>query len=194
MGPTSGGAERMSERMTDMRLPRLDWRVAGLLLVLTSCIFRAALSDTVCTGTPSAETGGSSDLSKEASACWNELSARSQARIEEFFELVNAHRVDDAIAILGGSLLETEDDRQAWRQQLSAITAIRIQFILPAVVEDWTATRQIFKLALEVTVSADAANQPIPYYGWNSNPNIRWVTTELSAQGQWQITAIGSGP
>lgn len=133
-------------------------------------------------------------MSKEAAACWNELSARSQARVEEFFELVNAHQADDAIAILGGSLMATEDDRQAWRQQLTAITAIRIQSILPAVVEDWTASRQTFKLSLDVRVSEDAANQPIPYYGWDSTPNIRWVTTELSAQGQWQITAIGTGP
>lgn len=171
--------------MNYMRLQIPNWRVAGLVLVLTSCICRSALGDTVCPGTLSAGTGGNSDMSKEAAACWNELSARSQARVEEFFELVNAHQADDAIAILGGSLLATEDDRQAWRQQLSAISAIRIQSIFPAEVENWTATRQMFKLALEVRVSEDAANQPIPYYAWDSNPNIQWVTTELSAHGQW---------
>lgn len=65
---------------------------------------------------------------------------------------------------------------------------------IPAAVNDWTATRQMFKLALEVRVSEESARQPIPSYGWDSDLNTRWVTTELSAHGQWQIAAIGTGP
>lgn len=192
--PASRPAERVNKTMPDVRHTGPDWRVACLTIALTSCICRGALGDAAC---PQSRTSGSAsnvEISREAVACWQEKSVRSQARVEEFFELVNAHRINDAMAILGGSLMAVEGDRQAWRQQFSAITSIRIRSILPAAVEDWTATRHTFKLALDVRVSETAAHQSVPYYGWDSYPNVRWVTVELSAEGEWQITAIATGP
>jgi hypothetical protein len=187
----AGGARSLK---LNVKTPGSRWRVGCLTVTLTLFLCRAALGDVSCPGTLSPGVSGGSAPSSEAADCWNEQSARSQARVEEFFALVNAHQVDDAMAILGGSLVATEEDRQGWRMQLNAILSIRVQSIAPALVEDWTATRQIFKLAVAAHVSDAAANEPIPYFGWESGPNIRWVTTELGGQGQWQITAIATGP
>jgi len=134
------------------------------------------------------------DTAHETAGCWNDLSARSQARIEEFAALVTAHQVEDAMSILGDELTSTEDDRRLWRLQLSAIRSMRVRALSPAAVGDWTAARQIFKLVLDVDVAEHAADAPIPYYGWDDIPNTRWVTMELSSRGQWQITAISTGP
>ena len=169
---------------------KLRERLSCLALALASLICSDALGAAGCPGTSPAR----SKTVAGADAYWQELSAQTQARIEEFFVLVNAHQFEDALASLGGDLVATEADRQAWQRQFTAIRSICIQSILPAAVEDWTETRQIFKLAIEAQVSEDTASQPIPYFGWDSSTNIRWVTTELSAQGQWQITAISTGP
>ena len=122
------------------------------------------------------------------------LSARSQARIEEFAALVTAHQAEDAMSVLGDELTSTEDDRRFWRLQLTAIRSMRIRSLSPTAVGDWTEERQIFKLVLDVDVTEHAADAAIPYYGWEDTPSIRWVTMELSSRGQWQITSISTGP
>jgi len=47
---------------------------------------------------------------------------------------------------------------------------------------------------LEVYVSSDAKDAPIPYYGWGDNPNIRWVVLEKDSDGSWKISALATGP
>jgi len=140
-----------------------------------------------------ASAGGGSEVSGNDVSCWDEISVRSQARVEEFFELVNAQLPDDALGMLSGTLVATEADKRAWREQLEAIKSIHVQDVQPVAVADWTPTRHFFKVILEAYVSQECANAPIPYYGWHDNPNIRWVMIE-NMLGQWLISGISTGP
>ena len=124
---------------------------------------------------------------------WDEISQRAQARLEEFFVLVNARLTDDAIYIMHPKMVETDAQRQAWRSHLKAIRSIRVTDVEPVAVETWTSSCQKFKVTLEASV-ADTPASPIPFYGWLDNPNIRWITMVLGEKGAWQIYEIATGP
>jgi hypothetical protein len=124
---------------------------------------------------------------------WDEISQRAQARLEEFFVLVNARQTDDAIYIMHPKMVETDAQRQAWRSHLKAIRSIRVTDVEPVAVEAWTSRCQKFKVTLEASV-ADTPASPIPFYGWLDNPNIRWITLVLGEKGAWQIYEIATGP
>jgi hypothetical protein len=125
---------------------------------------------------------------------WNEISIRSQARIEEFWTLVNARDFDEALKVLGPSLVGSSEGRAAWRRQLDAIRSVHVRDIEPADTAAWTPRLQKFKAVLDVIVAPAAANAPIPFYGWGDNPNVRWIAVERSSAGAWLITAIATGP
>lgn len=124
---------------------------------------------------------------------WDEISQRAQARLEEFFVLVNARQIDDAIAIMHPKTVETDAQRQAWRSHLEAIRSIHVMVVEPVAVGTWTLRCQKFKVTLETYV-ADTPAAPIPFYGWHDNPNIRWITMVLGEKGAWQIHEIATGP
>jgi hypothetical protein len=124
---------------------------------------------------------------------WDEISQRAQARLEEFFVLVNARQTDDAIAIMHPKMVETDAQRQAWRSHLEAIRSIHVMVVEPVAVGTWTLRCQKFKVTLEAYV-VDTSAAPIPFYGWHDNPNIRWITMVLGEKGAWQIHEIATGP
>jgi hypothetical protein len=124
---------------------------------------------------------------------WDEISKRAQARLEEFFVLVNARRIDDALAVIHPKMVETDAQRQGWRSHLEAIRSIHVSDVEPYAMETWTDRCQKFKVILEAYV-ADTPAAPIPFYGWQDNPNIRWITMVLGEKSAWQIQEIATGP
>jgi len=54
--------------------------------------------------------------------------------------------------------------------------------------------KKVFKVTLETYISSEAKDAPIPYYGWQDNPNIRWVSVEKDAICLWKIAALATGP
>lgn len=124
---------------------------------------------------------------------WDELSARAQAGVEEFFVLVNARDLDEAMQLMDPRMLQPGSARDAWRRQLEAIRSIHVQDVEPADTEAWTPGRQQFRVQLEAYV-ADAPDAPIPFYGWQDNPNFRWMTLERDRNGRWLILEIATGP
>ncbi|MDO8948006.1 MAG: hypothetical protein Q7U88_12740 [Desulfocapsaceae bacterium] len=124
---------------------------------------------------------------------WDEISQRAQARLEEFFVLVNAQQADDALTIMHPQMVETDAQRQAWRSHLEAIRSVHVMDVEPVSVETWTFSCQKFKVTLEAYV-VDTPAAPIPFYGWHDNPNIRWITMVLGENSGWQIHEIATGP
>ena len=117
--------------------------------------------------------------------------AKHAAFISQFIALINDHRVSDALAMMSPELVP-DADRAAWTRQFSAIKSIRVMDIRPA---DTKRSGPCFeyKVTLEADVSSEAANEPIPYFGWDDNPNLRWI--HLCPRGdQWLISSIGTGP
>ncbi len=121
------------------------------------------------------------------------LSSRAQAALEEFFALVNAGEIEEALRCMAASLTQGRDEVAAWRKQLSAIRSIHVSDVEPVEVNQWSRSRQKFKVLLEAKVQ-NPPDAPIPHYGWTDNPNIRWIGMELGHDGRWRIASIGTGP
>ncbi|PKP70689.1 MAG: hypothetical protein CVT82_05975 [Alphaproteobacteria bacterium HGW-Alphaproteobacteria-4] len=124
---------------------------------------------------------------------WDTASARAQARVEEFYALIDARQVGDAMAILDPALLGTLADRLNWGRQFWSIRSIHVLDVEPWATGEWTETRQRFKVTLEAYVETQG-NPAMPAYGWHDNPNIRWITTTRDAAGSWRIAEIATGP
>ena len=117
--------------------------------------------------------------------------ARHAETIRQFFALIDNHRGGDALAMMSPELVP-DADRAAWTRQFTAIKSIRVVDIRPA---DTGRSGRCFlyKVTLKADVSAEAANEPIPYFGWDDDPNLRWI--ELCPRGdEWLISSIGTGP
>lgn len=122
----------------------------------------------------------------------NKNSRASQAALEEFFAIVNSRDIDAAMKSMASSILRTTKERHAWHRQLAAIRSIHILDIQPANVESWSGSRHIFKVTLEAHVKDDP-NAPIPFFGWQDNPNVRWITMQLDNR-RWIVAGIATGP
>jgi len=136
-----------------------------------------------------AQTGPQDSSAKQGAI--DEPGAKHAAVISQFIALINDHRVSDALAMMGPELVP-DADRAAWTRQFSAIKSIHVMDIRSA---DTGRSGPCFeyKVTLEADVSSEAANAPIPYYGWDDNPNLRWI--KLCPRGdQWLISSIGTGP
>ena len=113
--------------------------------------------------------------------------------IRTFFELINEHRAADAVMTMSQVNVANDSTKQAWGVQFDAIKSINIQKIEPSMPENWTDNKHVYKVTLEAYVSSEAANAPIPYYGWQDNPNIRWVVI-VKEEGLWKIDGLATGP
>jgi len=94
--------------------------------------------------------------------------------------------------MLGAELVPGAAAKRDWNLQLSAIKSIHILAIKPSVPVATAPCRQ-YKLKLEADVSADPT-AAIPSYGWEDNPNYRWIRLCPAATGAWTITSFGTGP
>ncbi|MDM7988462.1 MAG: hypothetical protein QUS13_14125 [Smithella sp.] len=124
---------------------------------------------------------------------WNEISKASQASLEEFFAIVNSRDVDEAMKSMVAGMIDTPEKRIGWRRHLSAIRSIHVLHVEPAHTENWSNSRHIFKVTLEAHVE-NTSDAPIPFFGWQDNPNVRWVTMELNNQRRWVVAEIATGP
>lgn len=58
--------------------------------------------------------------------------------------------------------------------------------------DEWTSTKHIYKVLLDVKMDPRSADAPIPYYGWQDGENTRWIVLE-KVNGQWKIAEIATG-
>lgn len=118
---------------------------------------------------------------------------QEQDIISNFFSLINERKIPEAIAMMSSTMIPDDSTKQAWGVQFNDIKSINVLKIEPSLSENWTDEKHTYKVTLEAYVSSDAANAPIPYYGWQDNPNIRWV--ELIKEGTlWKINSLSTGP
>jgi hypothetical protein len=111
--------------------------------------------------------------------------------IGQFIALIDGHRISDALAMMSPEFVP-DADRAAWTRQFAAIRSMHVVNIRPA---DTARGGPCFtyKVTIRADVAPEAANEPIPYFGWDHNPNLRWI--ELCPRGdKWLISSIGTGP
>lgn len=113
--------------------------------------------------------------------------------IRTFFNLINEKRIPEAIAMMNNNAVGDDSTKQTWGVHFDAIKSINVMSIEPSMKESWSQDKHSYKVTLEAYVSSEAANAPIPYYGWGDNPNIRWIT--LIKEGDfWKIAELATGP
>lgn len=113
--------------------------------------------------------------------------------IRNFFSLIHERNIPDAISMMSTALAGDDSTKKAWGVQFNDIKAISVLNIEPSLPESWTENSHTYKVTLEAYVSSDAADAPIPYYGWGDNPNFRWV--EIIKKGNlWKINSLATGP
>ena len=113
--------------------------------------------------------------------------------INNFFSQINERKIPEAVAMMSSTMVPDDSTKQAWGVQFNDIKSINVLKIEPSMPESWTEKSHVYKVTLEAYVSSDAANAPIPYYGWGDNPNIRWV--EIVKEGElWRINDLATGP
>lgn len=120
------------------------------------------------------------------------LSEEHVEMIQRFIGAINEGRSIDAIAMLSAELVPDAAAKRDWSLQFSAIKSIHVLAIEPSIPAATAPCRQ-YKLELEAHVSADST-AAIPSYGWEDNPNYRWIRLCPAATGAWTITSFGTGP
>jgi len=114
--------------------------------------------------------------------------------IRNFFDLINDKKAAEAIDLMALDMVAGDNGRKMWQEQFQVINSVKIVTVEPFLPSDWTDSRQMFKVGLEVAVADTAAQAPIPYYGWQDNPNFRWITVEKNDDGLWRMAEIATGP
>jgi hypothetical protein len=113
--------------------------------------------------------------------------------IRTFFNLINEGRISDSIAMMAPSAISDDSAKQAWGVQFNAFQSLSVIQIEPSMKEEWTESKHTYKLTLSVKMKPEAANAPIPNYGYDNGINIRWVTIE-KISSSWKISSIATGP
>ncbi|MBP8591068.1 hypothetical protein KBI33_01205 [Candidatus Shapirobacteria bacterium] len=109
-----------------------------------------------------------------------------------FFNLIDEERIPEAVAMMSVEAVPDDSYRQAWGVQFNALDSIKVSKIEPYDQGNWSPSSHTYKVNLEVAVSENAANAPIPYYGWENGDNLRWV--EIVKEGDlWKINQIATG-
>jgi hypothetical protein len=109
-----------------------------------------------------------------------------------FFTLIDEERIPEAVAMMSAEAVPDDSYRQAWGVQFNALDSIKVAKIEPYDQGNWSPSSHTYKVNLEVAVSENAANAPIPYYGWENGDNLRWV--EIVKEGDlWKINQIATG-
>ncbi len=114
--------------------------------------------------------------------------------IRTFFNLIAEKSIPEAIGMMTPAMIGDESSKQSWGVQFNEMESVQINKITPWQQTDWKSSTQQYQVILSVEMSADAANAPIPYYGWDGDPDVRWVTLEQGDNGLWRIANIATGP
>jgi len=106
--------------------------------------------------------------------------------LTDFFGLINSDQIPDAIALMSDRAAPDDSAKQAWGVQFNAVRSVHVLDMEEVSQDTW-------KVTLEIYVDESAADAPIPYYGWEDNPNIRFITVVKDENGVWKIDQIGTG-
>ena len=113
--------------------------------------------------------------------------------IRNFFNLINEKKTDDAVNMMSEKNTSNSSTKNAWKTQFDAFKSINVQSIEKSMEENWSENSHTYKVTLEVFVSSEATNAPIPNYGYEDNPNIRWIPL-IKENNNWKIDGLATGP
>jgi hypothetical protein len=110
----------------------------------------------------------------------------SQEKIaSQFFDYLAGKKIQEAIAMMDAN----DDTKQGWAVNFNTIESLKVNKIEEAFKEEWTPSRQTFKMELEVRVNSEGEQM-----GWENGKNFRWVTLEKNASGVWVVHELANNP
>lgn len=121
---------------------------------------------------------------------------QSEDIVRTFAELIDEGKADEAARMMktsDASPLQANSELQAWAVQFASIKSFKLLKIEKANESEWTDTKHIYKIIVDVLTDPSSANAPIPYYGWENGQNTRWLTLE-KVDNLWKIAEISTGP
>ncbi len=113
--------------------------------------------------------------------------------VNTFFELINEHRIPEAISMMSSKAVPNDSAKETWGVQFNDISSIEAPSIKPYDEGHWILNQKVYKVELKVTVKPDPDKSPVPHYGWEDGTNIRWVKLSKSSS-LWKIDGISTGP
>lgn len=113
--------------------------------------------------------------------------------VQNFFQLIKEK--DISAAVLSMSSRNTDDDsvKQAWGVQFNDWSSVNVTKIEASMQNDWTDSRHTYKVTMDIVIDSSAADEPIPYYGYENGQNIRFVSI-VNENGLWKVDEIATGP
>ena len=90
-------------------------------------------------------------------------------------------------------MLGDDSQKQLWGVQLNSFSSLKVNSVEDSLKETWTNEMQQFKVVVDVRMKPEAANAPIPNYGWENGENIRWIIIK-KVDGKWKVDSISTGP
>jgi hypothetical protein len=113
--------------------------------------------------------------------------------VAKFFQNIADKKIPDAIVMMTTKAVPDDSAQQAWGVQFNAFKKLIVTSVESSLVDSWTDASQSYKVTMDVEMTPDSVNGPIPYYGYENGINIRWVTLEKE-NNAWKIAGISTGP
>lgn len=108
-----------------------------------------------------------------------------QELVNDFFTKIATHNIQEALALMDAN----DDTKQAWGVNFNTIEELTVKKIVETYKEEWSESRQSFKIELEVKVKPEGEQM-----GWQNGTNFRWVSLEKNSDGNWQIHELANNP
>ena len=113
--------------------------------------------------------------------------------INNFITFIDEGKTSDAVMMMTSSIINDDGTKQAYGVQYAAMTSVKVKKIEESSKSDWTDTRHQYMVTLDVTMDPSSANGPIPYYGFESGDNIRFINL-IKEGNQWKVEGMATGP
>lgn len=118
---------------------------------------------------------------------------RQQIVVESYLKALSEKRISDAIAMMTEKAVPDDATKQAWGVQFNAFKKLVVRSIEPSMEEEWTDRSESYRIVIDVEMTPESANGPIPYYGYDNRTNTRWITLEKE-NNIWKVAGISTGP
>jgi hypothetical protein len=122
------------------------------------------------------------DLAQEKE---NTLGESQEKVAGQFLDFLSGKKISEALALMDAS----DDNKQGWGVNFNTIESLKVVKTEQAFKEEWTPTRQIFKVELNVKVKPEGEQM-----GWNQGTNFRWISLQKNESGQWLVHEIANNP
>jgi hypothetical protein len=116
-----------------------------------------------------------------------------ETTIQTFFQKINDQKASEAVLMMTPENTNNDSTKQAWGAQFNAFKTVSLKTIEQSMPESWIGETHSYKIALNVEMKPEAANNPIPFYGYEQGKNIRWIQI-TKINGVWKIASIATGP